>query len=481
VIVAFSWHSRGILVAALAAVAGALTPHRVPLWIVVGILLAGLATRRSLGRSVLVIVAVGALCSTLADRSWSGLEAINPTGLAGDGSVVSDPIRSGAGTTAVVRVDGRRYLATAYGGAGARLRGAQAGDSIAVSGKIRPYGGPDERRAALHIGNRLSVHAIAVKPTSNPLWRAANGLRNLIGGGAEPMGSTRQALFTGIVYGDDRGQSPVTEADFRLAGLTHLLAVSGQNVAYVLTVCRPLIQRRSLTGRWVTTLTILVLFATVTRFEPSVLRATVMAGLAVTARTVGREASAGRLLALAVIVLLVVDPLLATTVAFGLSVAASAGILWISPGVAGRVRGPEWLRESLGVTVGAQLAVAPVLVTTFGPISLVSVPANVVAGPIAGLVMAWGMTAGIVAGFGRGWLAGPIHTVSTAGLISLEATARAAAALPLPPVGIGWLVVAIAVVGARPWWRTSAGTRLAAAVVLCALAAAVVPSTSPGS
>ena len=112
----------------------------------------------------------------------------------------------------------------------------------------------------------------------------------------------------------------------------------GQNVAFVLLVVQPLVVRFGLWARWLAILGVLALFATVTRFEPSVLRATVMAAIAVTVWLAGRQASGRRLLALAVAALLLWQPLLVHSLAFRLSVAASAGILFWASRLAARRR-----------------------------------------------------------------------------------------------------------------------------------------------
>src|SRR3546814_18659255 len=64
--------------------------------------------------------------------------------------------------------------------------------------------------------------------------------------------------------------------------------------------------------------------------------------------------------------------------------------------------GPAAIRDALGVTLAAQLGVAPVLLATFGPMPVASIPANLLAVPVAGAVMAWGITAGLVAGVAGG-------------------------------------------------------------------------------
>ena len=123
---------------------------------------------------------------------------------------------------------------------------------------------------------------------------------------------------------------------------------------------------------------------TFTRFEPSVLRATVMAGGSATIAARGREADGLRLLSLTVVGLLLVDPLLVHRAAFQLSVAACAGILLGSSTLADLLPGPRPLREAAAVTLAAQSAVAPLLLLLFGPVPVAALPANLLAAPDAG-------------------------------------------------------------------------------------------------
>ena len=465
-----------VVVLSVAAFAGALSPTGTPLW--VGLAMAAAAV--GLRAPMLVPLAALVLCSSLAQRSWDGLEASDPTTLRGRATVVTDPERFGAATSAVVRVDGRRYLATGFGGAGAVLGRAEAGHVVTVEGRVVPYQGRPERRAALHVADRLRLDAAQPVDTGNALWRTANGLRSLVSGGAERLGERRRVLFTGLVFGDDRGQDPGVEADFRQAGLTHLLAVSGQNVAYVLALMRPVSNRLPRGRRWLLTMVVLLVFATLTRFEPSVLRATAMAAIAVSARSAGRATTTLRNLALAITALLVIDPLLAETVAFRLSVAASAGIVVLEPRIRAALPGPEALRSAVAVTLAAQLAVAPLLVTTFGPMSVVSLPANVLAGPLAGGLMAWGMTAGVLAGV-MPPLAVPVHAITTLALWLLETVARTSASAPVAPVGLDWLAAAVALAVGRHWWRSLPGGSVAGVGVAVALVLGLQPRVQAGA
>ncbi len=218
-------------------------------------------------------------------------------------------------------------------------------------------------------------------------------------------------------------------------------------------------------------------FAMVTRFEPSVLRAAFVAGVALFARTTGRPSGGIRHLSLAVCVLLVVDPLLVDSLGFRLSVAASVGVLVIAPRIVARTPGPRWVREGFGVTAGAQLAVAPVLVPVLGPLPLAALPANVVAGPVAGALMVWGVAAGTVAGAVGGRAAAVLHLPSAAGLTVLERVASVGASLPMGQLDLRHLAV---LAGAASLLRPARAATTAAAAVLATVALAA-PMLTPVS
>jgi len=134
-----------------------------------------------------------------------------------------------------------------------------------------------------------------------------------------------------------------------------------------------------------------------TRFEPSVLRAGVMAGFGATAFVLGRRQHPLRLVALAVMALVVVDPLLVWSVGFWLSVGATVGVTCVGPWLAARLVRWGVLAVPLGFTLGAQAGVAIPLLVVFGDLPVVSVVANVLAIPVAGAVMLYGLPAGLVA------------------------------------------------------------------------------------
>jgi competence protein ComEC len=255
-----------------------------------------------------------------------------------------------------------------------------------------------------------------------------------------------EALFRGLVVGDDRDQPMAMVARFRESGLSHLTAVSGQNVAFVLAACGPLLRRLRPSARWATTLALIGWFVALTRFEPSIVRAGTMAALSATAFVLGRERTPFQLLGLAVTVLVLVDPLIAWSVGFWLSVGATAGVCTVGPWLAARLHVLGALALPLGITLGAQAGVALPALLVFGRLPLVSIPANLLAVPVAGAVMLYGLPAGLLAGWCPA-VAPLLMFPVRIGTRWVDTVAALGAHLEPGPAGqrVGWVVVAVAV------------------------------------
>jgi competence protein ComEC len=326
------------------------------------------------------------------------------------GTLVDDPDSSRFDARALVRVDdvsgrsagGRRVLVTASGDIAGHLRILSAGEGAVLRGWFAPLEGFDTRWRWRHaVGGFHATEFLGAQRTRAPLARAANDARALVLAGSQHLAPVDRALLAGFLLGDTRGVPDSLTEQFRAAGLTHLTAVSGENVAFVLALFAPILRRLALRGRVAGALTLLVFFGTMTRWEPSVLRAIAMAVLAVVAGYIGRPTVGLRMLVLAAIALLVADPFLLHSVGFLLSCAASLGIAVLAQPISARLRGPGWVREVLGVTAAAQIGVAPVLIPVFGSMPLVALPANLVAVPLAAPLTMWGLAAGVVGGLAR--------------------------------------------------------------------------------
>jgi len=430
--------------------------------------LAVLALAALLGRATLrpelLCLAAALLAAALAHRSLTGLAAPLATGpVAREVVLVGDPAPAGPGAvTADVRLDGRRLRATARGSAAAALDDRLAGERVDVTGTVARPGRAEALLRHRHLAGRLDVEVVRGWRPGGPVSRAANGLRRTLAAGAASLPERHRSLLAGVTLGDDRAQPADMTDAFRAAGLTHLLAVSGQNVAFALVVATPVLTRLRFGPRLAATLAVLAGFALLTRAEPSVLRATAMAGVAAVGTALGRPASTLRTLALGVTGVVLVDPLLVTSLGFRLSVAGAAGIVVGAGRLSEALPGPRWLAMPLAVTLSAQAAVSPLLVAAFGSVPVGSLPANLVAVPVAGPIMVWGLTAGLVAGVVGGRVAWLLHLPTRAMLTWLDGVATAAARWPLGDLRAGHLaalaLAAAALLAARSRLRATSPT-----------------------
>ncbi len=474
--------SDPVIVALAAALAlGARWAAPVPLWTALVLAVVALVNRHP----VLIVVAGLLMGSTLAARSWAGLESTGSSAVADEVTLVTDPVRAMGAVRAEVRLDGHRYDIWARGKPGVALEARSAGERVVLRGQTNAVE-PNSWRASRHLHGRIVVDEVVAWSPGNLASRLANGFRGVLMRGARQLPERLRPLFGGFVLGDTRGQDPLVAEDFRQAGLSHLLVVSGSNVAFVLVVMSPLLARLGLRSRLAVTILVLVFFALVTRMEPSVLRATVMAGLAAAGTMLGRPQTSVRLLASAIVVLLLVDPLLVESMGFALSVAACVGIVFLARPISDALPGPRGLAHALGVTLGAQLGVSPVLLQLTNGVPVVTLVANLLTQPVAGFVMGWGMAAGIVAGLAPRWLAAVLHLPTATGLWWINSVARWSAAAPLGRLGISGLVILGVGTGCVIASRRKGRTVLAVVSTLATLALVVVlpgggvPATAGG-
>jgi len=187
-----------------------------------------------------------------------------------------------------------------------------------------------------------------------------------------------------------------TEEQLRRAGLSHLVAVSGSNVAIVVGAAALVVARFALWARLVVCVAALALFVLVVGPEPSVLRAAAMGCVGLAALAFGRRAEPLHALGLALIVVLTLRPGLLFSVGLHLSAAATAGIVIFAGGLARRMSWcPRPVALVLAATLAAQIAVAPVLVGTFGEFSLVAPMANLLAVPAVAPATVLGVVAAV--------------------------------------------------------------------------------------
>jgi competence protein ComEC len=333
---------------------------------------------------------------------------------------------------------------------GPRWSGLVAGSHVRGTGRLEPARRGDPESAVV-----FPRGAPTLIDPGGWIWRAAERLRLGLRNACEGLPSDARGLLPALVVGDTSHLSRTLRDDLRAAGLTHLTAVSGANVAILASVVVAVIgglgggRRVRVAGTGLA----IVGFVVLARPEPSVLRAAVMGGLALIGLLMARRGAGVPMLAATAVLLLVTDPWLSRSYGFVLSVLATAGLLLLAPAWLERCR--RWPRPiviALAVPVAAQVATGPVTVLLNPAVSLVAVPAN--------LLVEVAVAPATIAGVGAAALS-PIwptgaHVLAFVGGLATEwiaIVAHRAAALPggsLPwPGGLqgALLLAAVTVVG----------------------------------
>ncbi|MBI3943126.1 MAG: ComEC/Rec2 family competence protein [Chloroflexi bacterium] len=258
---------------------------------------------------------------------------------------------------------------------------------------------PQVRRLGGESGSPLQAWLYQVRQ------RALDGIQSLLP--AAPA-----ALLAGIALGLDRLLDPTVLAAFGITGTTHIIVISGANVAVVIAFLSQQV-RRWWGARWVLPLTVigLVGYTAFMGADPPVLRAVLTGSLALLALQLGREADALTSLAAASLAMTLWDPFLLWSVSFQMSFAATLGLVWFVPRWNARLepwlKGLRWppilqglagtVADSLVITLAAELAVGGIIAGTFGTVSLVGPLANLLIGPAQPYITLLGLPTALLA------------------------------------------------------------------------------------
>jgi len=300
------------------------------------------------------------------------------------------------------------------------------GDRLKIAGKLTPardFVSPDGR--VVRYRDYLAVNEIYFQMFEPEVAFIGQGgsvvksslfrfKRALVEKSARFLPEPESSLLGGLVFGGRQSLGEEWNERFRRVGLSHIIVLSGFNLAVIAAVILRFL--RSLPRRWRLPLAglAIILFTIMTGAEPATVRAAVMALIALLAVATGRLYAAGRALVLAGLLMVAVNPkVLAFDLGFQLSFLATAGLIYLTPRLEKRL---TFLTARLGVrtlvatTLAAQLAVLPWLILKTGQVPWLALPINLIVLPVvpyamlAGfLTMALGFLPGVFAGLA--WLA----------------------------------------------------------------------------
>ena len=408
----------------------------------------------SLGVVFFVLVAFGMLRAADADAPLPDAFASQVRHrVSYDGTVVADPdvrdanqrveirVTSGADTTTVLAV-APRYPSVAVG------------DSVHVSGTLevpQPFAGDNgrvfrydkylERDGVRFILNFAYLRVTQSAPWYSPPAALARMKHAFLDGLAATLPEPYASLAGGVVIGGKTGLGKDLQDAFTRSGLVQIIVLSGYNVMVVAEWVMAALAYIKLPKRWssVAGAIAILIFVGIAGASATALRAMLMAFIALYARATGRTYAASRALLAAVFLMLLWNPLyLAYDPGFGLSVAATAGLIWLAPnierllenvslwrrikkpsdarrgevipvgvlqGTTEGITGPRnkadgalgyasFWKNAIATTLAAQIAVLPLLLYDTGNLSLVAIPANLITMPVVPAAMGLSALAG---------------------------------------------------------------------------------------
>ena len=335
-------------------------------------------------------------------------------------------------------------------------RGAILEATVRVSEPRPPHDGFDEREWLSRQGIQVVLDASSWRQVGRRggLSGLADRLRDrielAIGRGTDGV---RRGIVLGVVLGEDEGLPAHVQDDFRASGLYHLLAVSGQNVAFLAAGIYGLGWLLRLARVWRELLSVGVVAAYVLAvgWQPSVVRAGVAGVLASLAWLSARPRDRWHFLAVGAFVLMAWLPTSLLEPGFQLSFAAVAAIFVAVPRVKTTLEGyplPAGLSDALAVALACGLATAPIALVHFGRIPVYTVLANVAAFAAAPVVLGLGLLAAAVDPVSPGAAAG-LAALAGWAAAWLELVARVVARLPNAQLGArsAGVLVGLALVG----------------------------------
>jgi len=274
------------------------------------------------------------------------------------------------------------------------------GDAITVRGTLAgpPHDAPGfagflESRGA---AGTLKARTLELTAGGHGFSASVEQLRWSIDGAlSRAIPEPEAGLASGILIGLRERVSRNVADDFTITGLTHVVAISGWNIALVAGMATAMLRATGLSRRPRSAIVIaaIVAYTIIAGAEASVIRAAIMGGVVLIARESGRPSGAAAALGLACWGLLLAEPRMIDDIGLQLSLVATAGLLVLGGPAEAAIcritRGhvPRWFSETLGVSLAAQLSTLPLILLHFGRLSLISPVANLLVAPIVPLAM----------------------------------------------------------------------------------------------
>ncbi|MDO8549026.1 MAG: DNA internalization-related competence protein ComEC/Rec2 [Ignavibacteria bacterium] len=283
------------------------------------------------------------------------------------------------------------------------------GNEVIIKGKIEVWSKPDnpgspdfaQQNARKGISAYIKASTVNIQKTGNYkgafLKKAGYSVRDSIVSVIRKSLPPQQAeLLNAMLIGYKDGLDDNVREAFSKSGLSHIMAVSGANIAFLMLPLLFLFKKLPIDRRIVYGIIIILLFffLFITGIEASVTRAVVMASVILAGKIIRRDGEVFTTIFLSGFILLIVNPMILFDIGFQLSYAATLSLILFYPGLKVLIKGkyiPSFVSEVISATLAAQIGVIPITIVYFNTFSAVSLIANIMAVPVLELITIIGM------------------------------------------------------------------------------------------
>lgn len=279
-------------------------------------------------------------------------------------------------------------------------------DVVRISGNLEPLASSTHYLTREGVWGTVSFARVdsITAPKGFSLYRFLYGIRDSITGVfTKIFPRDRAALASGLLLGQQSASfSKELKDDMKLSGTTHLVALSGYNIAIVIQMLYGLLSFvLSRKKSFLVMVGGIILFVLMTGAESSVVRAALMGSLVLVATRLSRVYDFAQAMAATAWVMILFDPLsFVFDFGFALSFVSLWGLAYLAPIVLLYIKRipklPDWFTQAFSQTVGAQIAVMPLLLYWFGGASVSGIITNVMLLPLVPIVMGISFVVGVI-------------------------------------------------------------------------------------
>ena len=292
------------------------------------------------------------------------------------------------------------------------------GDKILIKGEFvepseaRNYGGFDykEYLKSIKIHGTIKADSIEIlaKNSNNPIFTFANNINLKIKENINKLIPEKySAIFTGLILGDTSKVEEEVNDDFKIANISHVLAISGMHITYIV-IGIELLLKKGIGKRKtrIITIIILVMYMFITGFAPSVVRASIMGIIMLISKLIHRKNDIWTSISLSLLILLIYNPFLILNVGLQLSYLGTIGIVCFNKNVYNFLRKlkirnkkirykinrkfillMDKIKEMLSVTLSAQIVILPILLFNFNILGIYFFISNILVSIIIGPII----------------------------------------------------------------------------------------------